>query len=653
MCGIAGIFSKNTNLDPQLIIKMTDIIKYRGPDGFGYLGYNSINNNYKAFSSTNQLDTNLKYNLYFGHRRLSIIDLSEAGKQPMPYLDNRYWITYNGEIYNYLEIKEELKQKGYKFHSHTDTEVILASYDFWGKECLNKFNGMWAFAILDIAKSEIFCSRDRLGVKPFYYYLDNNYFAFSSEIKQLLSLPFIKYRLNDEAVFNYFVGSAYNALNDTTFFKEIKQLEGGTFLKINLKIFQCVNNQKYWDIDLNNKVSSDLNYEYLTDKYYELFSDSVKLRLRSDVAVGSALSGGLDSSGIVCMVDRALKKNTSYNKQKTFTSVSRNKMFDEKNYADIVISRTSVDPYFTEPSWQKLIYDYRKLIWHQDEPFISTSIFAGWCVSELTKSNNITVTLDGQGPDEMMGGYYPFPSVLAEDLRTIMFNKFIKDFCGFRNKLRLSPHQILYRTFITFVNSMIPDNFRFNSNPYKNIFNKNYSDSIDKTQIINQIKIKFSNNYFDNYSYKATTINPLPGILKQVDRNSMAFSVESRLPFLDYRLVEFVFSLPMELKVNKADTKIIYRDAVKDLIPIEIFKRNTKLGFVTPEPVWIKNNLKNIFLETFDSNVCSDFLDKKFLINKFNNFLKDKEPFSTIFWQVFNFLIWYNIFFENKDIDHV
>jgi asparagine synthase (glutamine-hydrolysing) len=183
--------------------------------------------------------------------------------------------------------------------------------------------------------------------------------------------------------------------------------------------------------------------------------------------------------------------------------------------------------------------------------------------------------------------------------------------------------------------------------------NKNYSDSIDKTQIINQIKIKFSNNYFDNYSYKATTIYPLPGILKQVDRNSMAFSVESRLPFLDYRLVEFVFSLPMEYKINGANSKMIYRDALKNLLPKEIVNRNTKLGFVTPEPLWIKNNLSQIFKEVYNMESCSLFFDTELLINKFNRFLAGEENFSTIYWQVFNFLIWYNIFFENKDIDHV
>ena len=347
MCGIAGVFSSKKSISPEVIQAMTEIVRYRGPDDFGYFGYNTQNRRFTFFKDFESCAEN--FNLYLGHRRLSILDLTELGRQPFEYL-NRYWITYNGEIYNYLEIKAELEAKGYTFRSHTDTEVILASYHEWGHNCLSKFNGMWSFAILDLESRSIFCSRDRLGIKPFYFYKSDSLFTFSSEIKQLLAVAEVQKSMNHKAVCDYFYYGTYNSIGTDTFFDSIHELPAGHFFIMHLDDnkfdFKC---SKYWDIDLQNKLIGLSDSDYAL-RYLELFRDSVRIRMRSDVPLGSALSGGLDSSGIVSMVSLLLKEMEVPSIQNTFTSVSDHSQFDERIFADDVISKSNVKPHFVLPT---------------------------------------------------------------------------------------------------------------------------------------------------------------------------------------------------------------------------------------------------------------------------------------------------------------
>lgn len=639
MCGIAGVISLKNSISPEVIQAMTEIVRYRGPDDFGYLAYNTQNRGYTFFKENEFCDVN--FNLYFGHRRLSILDLSDLGRQPFGYL-NRYWITYNGEIYNYLEIRAELEVRGYTFRSHTDTEVILASYHEWGHNCLKKFNGMWSFAILDIENRSLFCSRDRLGIKPFYFYKSDSLFAFSSEIKQLLTIPEVPKRLNNKVVCDYLYYGTYNSIGADTFFDSIQELPAGHFFIMDLDDnkfdFKC---SKYWDIDLQNKLIGLSDSEYAS-RYLELFRDSVRIRMRSDVPLGSALSGGLDSSGIVSMVSLLLKEMEVPGLQNTFTSVSDHSQFDERIFADEVISKSNAKPHFVLPTAETLWNDHLKLVYHQEEPFISTSIYAGWCISRLIRENGVIVSLDGQGPDEMMGGYLPYTYILGQNLQDNHYLDFLKNLNGFSNYRGLS-RLLMIRSSLALLKDNKQNRF-ISKKPH--VFTNDGFEAIVKPYMNKPYVVHSYQNGdpFLSYSYHSTRIDTLPGILKQVDRNSMAFSTETRLPFLDYRLVEYTFSLPMNQKVRSGQTKYVYRNAMKGILPDSIRNRNSKLGFATAESFWFKGYFKQILIDTFNQIPAESPIDKNKILLDFENYISGKSPFSMNFWKVFNFEVWRNSF---------
>lgn len=655
MCGIAGIVSTNKHINPELIVNMTDMINYRGPDGYGYLSCNLSNKEVKTFDSLTELDQDTTTNIFFGHRRLSIIDLSEAGKQPMSYANDKYWIIYNGEIYNYIEIKEELLKKGYKFKSTTDTEVILASYCEWGIDCLKKFNGMWSFAILDIVKNTIFCARDRFGIKPFYYNFSNGIFSFGSEIKQLNNLPWIKKEVNIGELFDFIAFNRYGCNSENTLFDNIFDLRGGHYLIIDLNcnISSEIKPVMWWDINLSEK-SFFNNEEECFDKFYDLFNSAVSLRLRSDVEVGSCLSGGLDSSGIVCMIDNMNKKQNNNNLLKTFTSQSEHTEYDETMYANEVISKTQVKPYFMTPSPERLFKEIDNLVWHQDEPFLSTSIFASWCVYNLIGNNGIKVTLDGQGPDEILGGYLfaVYQYFLLDTFQHSGFNRFKQELFSIKQDLNLSYFDILKNILKIESHGRYPKFMIPSLSKAKNIFNKDiYYEGVKKSFVINNFvnsidESKKKNTGVFNYTlYNSVKYDSLPGILRQADRNSMAFSVEARFPFLDHRLVEYVFSLPNKMKIRNGLTKFVYREALKNLLPEKIYNRKSKLGFETAEPYWMRN-FTHILKNQINSNL-SDFCNLGLINQSIDNFHNQKSNYNTIFWKYYSFSKWLDIFKMN------
>ena len=614
--------------------------------------YNSAEGN--SFPFKEEFNSSDQFNVCLGHRRLSIIDLSQGGHQPMSYLNGRYWITYNGEIYNYLEIRHELTQKGYIFYNHTDTEVIIAAYHEWGDGCVGRFNGMWSFALLDTKENMIFCSRDRLGIKPFYYTLSNEGFVFSSEIKQILASQIVRFQQNYKVLSDFFFYTRYNSIGEDTFFEGIKELPGGHCLTINLnnRNLNNIDIRKYWDLDLSKTTYYRTDDEY-AERYLELFKDSIRLRLRSDVPVGSALSGGLDSSGIVCLVAELLREQGVSGMQKTFTATSDVAAYDETDYARIVINNTNADPFFILPSVEMLLRDYRKLIWHQEELFLGTSIFAGWCVLKLARENNVIVTLDGQGSDEMMGGYRPYAAVLSQNLFMKDFPRFVKNLGSFKKLLGISNFTVLRNIVSLHFAHLVPPGLLPSAKEQSRIFKKEiWNDTILKQ--LNHSKLFHNIDApFDRYSYNATKLAPLPGILQQVDRNSMAFSVESRLPFLDYRLVEYTFSLPLDQKVRNGVSKYVYRNALKKILPKEISERRTKLGFATAEPVWLRSErFSKLLLEVYNTICDNSIFNKTEIIKQFHEFIQGRRKFTTLFWSVFNYQIWLHTFYEeNKFIE--
>lgn len=560
MCGISGVIQKNNNLvEPSVIETMTDIIAHRGPDSSGYY-YGS--------------------NFAFGHRRLAIIDLTSDGVQPMHY-NNLYTIVYNGEIYNYIELKEQLVQDGYQFKTHTDTEVIMASYDRWGEECVNHFNGMWSFTLHDKKKQVIFCSRDRFGVKPFYYISLENVFLFGSEIKQLLTNKNVIAKLNKPRAVDFLAHGIFDHTEETLF-EGIYQLRGGHNLTYNLTSHQYKIDRWYDLHKSNNGYVRDFNTACF--KLRNLFEDSVRLRLRSDVKVGSCLSGGLDSSSIVCMMNDILRESNDPSKQETVSSCSELKKFDEQEFIDEVIKKTGVVSHKVFPSVENLFKELDKIIWHQDEPFGSTSIFAQWNVFKTAKEYHITVMLDGQGSDEQLAGYHPFYAPFFAAL----IRKFnvIRFYHEARSLKHIHGYSILDVIQLT-VKSLLPQKM------------KRALSIVIKRRRLKWLNVQSDQKCISPYGLPAKldklsldqiTHSRIPMLLHYEDRNSMAFSVESRVPFLDYRLVEFILGLPDDYKIHNAKTKYILRESLKNLLPEKISNRYDKMGFVTPEIVWIKEN---------------------------------------------------------------
>jgi len=648
MCGIAGIVTAAGPASADEIGRMTSLVEYRGPDDFGYLGYN-IRSKERCFTKDlGQLEpgNGQEYDLLLGHRRLAILDLSEQGRCPMPSADGRLWITFNGEIYNYIELRAELSALGHRFSTGTDTEVILAAYRQWGTDCLQHFNGMWSFALLDADKSILFCARDRMGEKPFYYHWNGRTFSFGSEIKQLLCLPRVTREFHSGVLFDFLVFSTYGSNAEETFYRDVQDMRGGHYLVVPLDALSgwVPTPVRWWSLDLRTKLEGWTDRQY-AERYRELFEDAVRIRLRSDVPVGSCLSGGLDSSGIVCVVDRLLKSKGVEGLQKTFTSLSDNPLFDERDYAQAVIDATRVQPSFVTPTAKRLLEDLDQLLWHQDEPFVSTSIFAGWCVYALAREQGVKVTLDGQGPDEMLGGYVPtmYPSALMDHLVRLDLRAALNTVLGVHDRRRLSYRRIGADVVREAVSGLIPRRLMPSIRKARTILTPEFIEEGMAGSIVlrrksrrGEWKRQFGGTPFDQKLLKATMHEPLPGILRQVDRNSMAFSVEARLPYLDHRLVEYVFSLPVRQKFENGVSKRVYRRALDGVIPDLIRDRVSKLGFVTAEADWLHKEASGVFAAAFAGIPVNAPYYRASVEKLFDRFRTGATGFDSILWKFFN-----------------
>jgi len=616
MCGISGVLSFDGKYNKEDVLKMNKILSHRGPDDEG---------------------TYFDEFIGLGHRRLSIIDLSKTGHQPMSCGPERYWIIFNGEVYNYLEIREDLIKYGFNFHSNTDTEVVLKSYIKWGKDCLKKFNGMWAFAIWDNVKKELFCARDRFGVKPFYYYHEDGYFVFASEIKAILEAEGVPREPNYERILQY-LGNYPLLENKSTFFKDIFQLPASHYALIKKDEMKI---ERYWDIEKKSVEGVDAK-----ERFLELFKDSISLRLRSDVPVGTCLSGGLDSSSIVCILNKMLIPV----QQKTFSSCFEDKKFDEREYIEEVIKSTNLNPFYTFPDINHIYPQIEKIVWHQDEPFDSTSIFAQWSVMELAKKNDVIVLLDGQGSDEALAGYIPYKWYLLLDsfgsMNPIYLIKnsfgLFKSLKSYKEYTNLSYYKILKRLFASkFISKEKVKSIR--SYYLKKEFIDKYKDNL-KLDYTPKFNSKLENKLYNDVYYSS-----LPRLLQYEDRDSMAFSLESRVPFLDYRFVEFIFSLSVSNKIKNGWTKYILRKAMKDILPEKIRCREDKMGFVTPQDIW---------LATIEGNIRSTFNSKEFLLRPYidpngvsvllKKYYGGDYSLSNTVWKLYCIEIWMKVFFSTN-----
>ncbi|MDD5259611.1 MAG: asparagine synthase (glutamine-hydrolyzing) [bacterium] len=656
MCGISGIISLNESpVNIKTMVAMNNLVKHRGPDGEGYLLAGKKQGNWRLAEARDAsvLDhaKAAEWTAALAHRRLAIIDLTPAGCQPMASADRKLWIVYNGEVYNYLELRQELEAKGYKIRSNTDTEIILTAYQEWGVDCLQRFNGMWSFAILDLNQNILFCARDRVGVKPFYYYCTGSCFLFGSEIKQILAHPDVIRTTNKGVLFDYLV-HGYLDHSDQTFYQGIKQLPGGHYLSVPLCSDKNWQPQpiRYWDINLNHKITGWSDQQY-ADRFLELFEDSIRLRLRSDVPVGSCLSGGLDSSGIVCVMNNLLRKENKEDIQQTFSSCFEDQKYDERRYIDQVAAATKIASHYTFPKGERLVDELDKVLWHQDEPFGSTSIYAQWNVFRLARENGVTVMLDGQGADEILAGYHSYyGAYYASLVRQGKWLRLFNELTSYYRRYQSWPGQksTFYSAFLSgrmkqqlYLKRAAATKWLTQEFQEEGVKTSPYSQYL---KIVDELHQKKGGTYLDWNLYEMFFSTCLPALLHYEDRNAMAFSLEARVPFLDYRLVEFLFSLPDEQKIQQGWTKYIYRNAMRNILPEPIRLRPDKMGFVTPEENWIKNSIKPYCLELCQQVAEQDeVFDKSGLQGAFQGILSGQQGFSFLPWRWINTMLWKRI----------
>ncbi|HTN07035.1 asparagine synthase (glutamine-hydrolyzing) [Agriterribacter sp.] len=573
MCGIAGIISPNPSLiSTAQLQKMAGALAHRGPDGEGYW----INNN---------------QSVGFAHRRLSVIDLSEAAAQPMHYSTGgspasaqRYTITYNGEIYNYPEIKKELLSKGYIFRTESDTEVILAAYDCYKEDCLQYFDGMFAFAIWDEAAQTLFAARDRFGEKPFFYFFDeaNNTFLFASEMKALWAAG-IERNVDEEALL-YYIGlglTQFTVEKHRTFYKKIYALSPAHYMKWQVKhrhITAC----RYWDIDKDN--TNPRTEKEAVEIFRSLFFTSVKRRLRSDVPVGTSLSGGLDSASIASVIHSLMPGDKRY---KSFSAVFPGYEKDESALIQEVVSAFGLAHFTVSPTHSCLIDALEKLCYHHEQPIGSSSVFTQYTVCRLAKQHGIKVLLDGQGADETIGGY---PKYIHWWLQEMLRHRKMAQFKSERKKLTdnriafewgYKNHIAAYAPGLTALLLQKRENKRLSANTeiepaFLRAFNS--GDASCKPYITSLNDILYHN----------TMQHGLEELLNYADRNSMAHGMELRLPFLNHELVTFLFSLPGNYKIRHGYTKWILRETMKKELPAAVTWRKNKIGFEPPQLHWMQ-----------------------------------------------------------------
>jgi asparagine synthase (glutamine-hydrolysing) len=585
MCGIVGIWNLDSQaVDPEALQQATTEIRHRGPDDEGYL---LVDTQLKRAISCGGLDTDPRlhlplleqfrserFDLAFGFRRLSILDLSPAGHQPMSSADGRLWIVFNGEIYNYPELRAELLNQGHRFHTGTDTEVMLAAYQQWGEDCLQHFNGMFAFAIWDTASRSLFAARDRFGEKPFHYvHVPGKIFAFASEMKALWAAGVADCKVHQETLAHY---KYYGELDmgEQTFYEGILRLPQAHSLTISRE--GLLRKRRYWDIDPRLQIE-DRSDEWHSEQFRQLFSDSVRIRLRADVPVGSSLSGGLDSSTVVAVINKLLPPDGV---QKTFSARFDDPASDEGKWIEKVINANRVEAHEVWPTAERMFEDLTDLFWHQEEPFASSSIYAQWSVMRLAKEHDVTVLLDGQGADEMLGGYHCYFDDVSDDflrnLNVMGYLRWNRNCREMHGKSHGSVQRVLRRTMPVKVKSQV----------------KQLLKTIKTLPEVEQQYPIFPKQFRNVSGFRKalwwnTTRHGINQLLRYADRNSMAHSREVRLPFLDHHLVEYVFKLPERLLLKDAWTKWILRDAFKEIVPSDITMRVDKLAYMPPQEKWL------------------------------------------------------------------
>ena len=567
MCGIACIINTEKAVLNSTLEKFTNAVSHRGPDGSGFAKFAVSGEKISPLP-----DDSAKFAIGLGHRRLSILDLSSAGAQPMFSHDSSCVISYNGEIYNYLELAEELQKDGFSFKSHCDTEVVLAAYRKWGTDCFRRFNGMWAMVILDMKKNKLVISRDRLGIKPLYYCRTGTLLAFASEIKQFRALPEFTPRPNHDACIAYLI-NGYE-IPPETFYADVYTFPPANFAEIPVtgNTTAELKPEKFWFPE--KIIPEKLSAADAAEEIKKRFHDAVRLRLRSDVPVGTCLSGGLDSSAIFMQMG-----SLSDSDFKAFSACFDDPTVDETRFMEAVIRNSRSTHFKTFPIDADFAEDFNKLLAQHAEPVGSISIYAQYQVMKSARKNNVPVLLDGQGGDELFSGYWPTYFLYLDQCRRNgsvipLFANFAASVLPGGNPLLISEAFTILREFRRKSGLRFP----YDISREKSANFAEFSSAFSKARSMTP----------EEYRIHELTDLRLPRLLKWEDRNSMAFSIESRVPFLDINLIEFILSVPPEMNMKKGWTKYLFRKSMSEILPAEICWRKDKKGFETPQDKWMK-----------------------------------------------------------------
>lgn len=629
---MCGIFS-SLGLPPDR--RCIEIAAHRGPDGEGW-----------------QVIDTPKGPLALGHRRLAIIDLRESAAQPMRYRD-RYWIVFNGEIYNYIELRQELQSLGHRFATDGDTEVLLAAYAQWGEQCLSRLMGMFAFVIWDEGEKSLFAARDRFGIKPLYFVNLPGGVAFASEIKQLLALPGMQRKMNVRRIRD-FIASGISDHTAETMFEGVCQVRGGECLSLNLRSWtpgSALATRRWYDVLKPGTIQID--EAAAGEQFRALLADSVRMHLRSDVPVGSCLSGGLDSSSIVCLMDRLLSAEGKGARVNTVSACYAEKAVDERPFMDAVIKATNCEPHFVYPRVADAFELAEKITWQQDEPYGSTSIFAQWCVFETARKAGVKVMLDGQGADEQLAGYHGgFGYYVADLVRTRRVIDLLRTILQRRRYHGLSVSDQLKTSILPLLPPRIAGLVRqqrttftqhdwLNSPMFVPIANE--PGAFDTA--LRELGLGHVND-IGSLCVALTHGSNLAMLLHWEDRNSMAHGIEARVPFLDHRLVEFSIALGAQHKIVNGDTKRVLRRAMKDVLPPSILNRRDKLGFATPEELWFRGPARGLVQEQVEESLSRypDLLNPVGTRALIGDMLDGRRPVDFTLWRVINVGIWGKVY---------
>ncbi|MBK5269977.1 MAG: asparagine synthase (glutamine-hydrolyzing) [Bacteroidia bacterium] len=625
MCGFVGIINKNKQeVNGTLLEKMATTIHHRGPDEDGMF---------------------IEGNIGFFHKRLSIIDLS-TGQQPMTF--NDCTIVFNGEIYNYVELREDLIRKGHDFHTTSDTEVILHLYLEYGNEFVNLLNGMFAFIIFDRQKNRLYIARDHFGIKPLYWYHDDQIIIFGSEIKALLAHPEVLAEPDTGNLYEYLTFQF--VMGEGTMFRNIFSIQPGNYMNLDLNSWEF-NTVKYWTP--NFKIDQFHTEEFFVSELQKILNETISQQLRSDVPIGTYLSGGIDSSLVTIMASRLLDEPL-----KSFSGAfNEGTEFNELEYARIAAKAANAELFEVFPTEQEFIDLLPKLIYHLDEPVAGPGLFPQYIVSKLA-SKYVKVILGGQGGDEIFGGYARYiVAYLEQAIKGAIFESNEEE----EHIVSLSsilPNLPSLRQYLPMVKSFWNDGaFEPMDRRYYNLINRMGATSrflhpdfingrCDET-IFNKFSGYFNDTDTKSYFNKMTHFDmfgSLPGLLQVEDRVSMSVSIESRVPLLDRRIVDLISRMPAGMKFKGGEMKYLLKKAIKNIMPEKIMNRKDKMGFPVPLHIWTKNKagafIKDILLskKAKERNIIDTTYVEK-LINS-------EQPFSRGLWGLLSLELWYNQFID-------